>query len=332
MNTQNLLEAVNKNRIWISPLRAVALVLVFCAAATSTFAVLNQEVPAGGEVAAAATTSITPEKHAFDTVTVQAKSAYVIDLTDNRVLYQKDPVTARPLASITKVATALVAAEVLPLNQVITIPFDTAPAGSTQRLAKGDRWRVSDVMTFTLVSSSNEGATILAHAAEEPLHEKYPDVTDDGAASVTIWRMNDLAHSLNLTTMSFSNPSGLDESASRAGAYGSAKDVAALFAYASTHAPGVFAGTAIDGVTLTSVDGTKTAAFNTDEAINAIPGLVMGKTGTTDLAGGNLAIVFDVGPSHPVAAVVLGSTPDGRFEDMKTLVAAAQKELSDSVQ
>ena len=54
----------------------------------------------------------------------------------------------------------------------------------------------------------------------------------------------------------------------------------------------------------------------------------MGKTGLTDLAGGNLAVVFDVGLAHPVVAVVLGSTESGRFVDMQKLVDAARIAVS----
>ena len=71
----------------------------------------------------------------------------------------------------------------------------------------------------------------------------------------------------------------------------------------------------------------KTSAFNTNEALGELPGLIMGKTGITDLAGGNLGIVFEVSPNHPVVAVVLGSTRDGRFEDMKKLVARTQETI-----
>jgi D-alanyl-D-alanine carboxypeptidase len=64
---------------------------------------------------------------------------------------------------------------------------------------------------------------------------------------------------------------------------------------------------------------------------------VFGKTGFTDLAGGNLAIVFEVGPSRPVVAVILGSTQEGRFEDMRALVdhtreAIAERSATLSVQ
>ena len=95
-----------------------------------------------------------------------------------------------------------------------------------------------------------------------------------------------------------------------------------LFAYAAKTWPSVFAGTTKDGILLTSVRGDTTNAINTNDALGSISGLIMGKTGLADLAGGNLAIVFDVGPAHPFVAVVLGSTQDGRFEDMKKIVSA----------
>jgi D-alanyl-D-alanine carboxypeptidase len=48
--------------------------------------------------------------------------------------------------------------------------------------------------------------------------------------------------------------------------------------------------------------------------------LLGSKTGLTDLAGGNLAVVFDAGFDHPVGVVVLGSSEKGRFEDVEKLV------------
>jgi D-alanyl-D-alanine carboxypeptidase len=56
--------------------------------------------------------------------------------------------------------------------------------------------------------------------------------------------------------------------------------------------------------------------------VNTIPGLLLSKTGYTDLAGGNLALVFDSGIGHPIAVVVLGSSQKARFTDGTTLVAA----------
>ncbi len=262
---------------------------------------------------------------AFQNLSLQAKAAIVVDLKTMQILYARNPHTQLPLASITKVPLALVVSEVLDPNQVITIPQDTAPKGSLERLGKGEQWPVQSILDFTLVASSNDGAEILAAAANDAVHQKYPGSPAGGA---TLWRMNDLARELGLARTYFLNASGLDVSMTLSGAYSSASDVATLFAYAERTAPSVFARTTRDGIVLTSINGEQTSAINTNEAEAAIPGLVMGKTGFTDLAGGNLAVFFDVGPAHPVVAVVLGSTIGGRFDDMEALVHATREALT----
>ncbi|MDB5238460.1 MAG: hypothetical protein JWM46_730 [Candidatus Kaiserbacteria bacterium] len=264
---------------------------------------------------------------AFNGILLEAKSVYVQDLVTGKVLFRRNAEEQLPLASLTKVALALVVAEVASPDTVITIPYDTAPPGSAERLAQGDHWRIGDVLSFTLTASSNQGADILAAAVEDAVRAKYPQATEGSAA---IWRMNDLSHSLGLTHMYFLNDSGLDldVAAGRSGAYATAREVATLFAYAASTTPATFSGTTRDGLLLTGADGTKASAYNTNEALGAIPGLIMGKTGFTDLAGGNLTVVFDVGLSHPVVAVVLGSTQEGRFSDMKRIVTAARKAVA----
>jgi D-alanyl-D-alanine carboxypeptidase len=61
---------------------------------------------------------------------------------------------------------------------------------------------------------------------------------------------------------------------------------------------------------------------NTNQGVVQVPGALLSKTGFTDLAGGNLVVVFDAGMAHPVAVVVLGSTVEGRFTDVKRLMDA----------
>lgn len=302
----------------------LVLALIFAASATATTMYLAGTGPASAadQTAAAANTLPNP----FTDVTLQAESAYVLDLTDGHVLYSQNPDVQLPLASITKVAMALAVSEVLSPDSIITIPYDTAPPGSAERLAKGERWKVQDVLNFTLIASSNGGADILSSAAEESIRARYPQAAK---GSATLWRMNDIAHNLGLTSTYFLNDNGLDISLTQAGAYGSARDIAKMMAYAATSSFQTFAGTARDGLLLTSVGGAQTSAFNTNQALGSIPGLVMGKTGFTDLAGGNLAIVFEVGPAHPVVAVVLHSTEAGRFEDMKKLVQATVQTISE---
>ena len=256
---------------------------------------------------------------------LQARAAIVIDLATGKTLYALNPDAQLPLASLTKVSLALAVAEVLDADSFITIPYDTAMTIGGQRLKAGQTWHVQDVINFTLIASSNEGAEMLADAAGTAIRAKYPDAPREGSArSATLWRMNNFAAASGFTGMYFLNVSGLDESETLGGAFGTARSVANLYAYAARTAPTTFTATTEDGLLMDDREGDTTAAFNTNEALGAIPGLIMGKTGYTNLAGGNIAVVYDVGLARPVVAVVLGSTHAGRFSDVKQLVEATR--------
>jgi len=307
-----------------SKVGVVALALVVLAGGTIALEYSSVGTPR------AQTAAIETAADPFAGISLIGKAAEVVDIKTGTTLFELNPDVQLPLASLTKVPLVLAVSEVLRPDAVITIPYDTAPKGSSERLGKGEKWRVADVISFTLVASSNGGADILATAANADLHARYPQSPDTPpAGGATLWRMNDLAKTLGLTRTYFLNASGLDLSLTQSGAYGSARDMTRLFAYAASANPGLFAGTARDGVLLTSADGgSQTSAFNTNDAQGTIQGLIMGKTGFTDLAGGNLVVVFDVGLAHPVVAVVLGSTEAGRFTDMQKLVDAARIAVS----
>ena len=315
-------KAVAVPRHAVAPLAALLLLFLATVAVIAGHEYRRPSAQTQAQVASAAAT-----KDVFAELSLIAKTAIVIDITNGKVLYALNPDIQLPLASLAKVPLALAVRDALPADTVITIPRDTAPLGSAERLARGEKWRLQDIIDFTLVSSSNEGAEILAGAAEYAIRAKYPDAPEGPAA---IWRMNAIAEQLGLTRTYFLNASGLDISQTLSGAYGSARDIAALFAYAAAEHLSVFSKTAGDGLSMTSADGKNTTrAFNTNEVHGQIQGLIMGKTGITDLAGGNLAVVFDAGSAHTVVAVVLGSTREGRFSDMRQLVAKARVALSE---
>jgi len=289
------------------------LVLIGLATFVFVFAYMNSSTSGTQQAAAVAAT----QSSAFDGLRLDAPAAIVVDMRDGKVLFEKNADAQLPLASLTKVPLALAVSEVLSEETVITIPYDTRMTEGGQRLLTGERWKVEDVLHFTLVASSNEGAQILADAAAASMRALYPAAASE---KPVLWRMNDLVQSLGLKHTYFLNVSGLDESVTQAGAYGSARDMSTLFSYAARARPEIFAATTKDGLLLVDESGGTTSAFNTNHALGSIPGLILGKTGFTDLAGGNLAIVFDVGLAQPVVAVVMGSTQEGRFTDMKKLV------------
>ncbi len=292
---------------------ALLLCLIAAASGFFVFDYLNTMQPPVPIVQAAAVALVDP----FESVSIAGKSAVVIDLTTGETLYEKNADSQLPLASITKVPLAIVIAESMDKNMQVTVPFDSGWNSNAQQLHQGQIIKLQDLIDFTLIASSNEGAEMLSAAAETAVHAKYPQSPMGGA---TLWRMNNIVSELGLHNTYFLNVSGLDESATQSGSYGSARDVAKIFAYASAHYPDTFAGTAENGRLIGEENGSVTSVTNTNEALHDIPGIIMGKTGFTDLAGGNLAVVFDIGLAHPVVAVVLGSTREARFSDMKRLV------------
>ena len=71
-----------------------------------------------------------------------------------------------------------------------------------------------------------------------------------------------------------------------------------------------------------SLEGIKHRFANTNRLIYDIPQFLAGKTGFTDIAGGNLAVMADIGVNQPVGIIVLGSSENGRFEDVLKLYRA----------
>ena len=278
----------------------------------------DQKIPVH-QVAAAASARETSSQ--FQNISLEAKAAYVSDLSTGKVLYERSADTQLPLASITKVPLVLIISEVLAVSDTVIISRDAVIRGEGGGLGTGDTWRIKDLIDFTLLASSNAGAEALADAANEKLRAKYPGAPETHSA---VWRMNELAKDLGLTRTYFLNPSGLDASGTQPGAVSSARDVATLFTYASRAAPELFDSTVRGGLSLGPLNGKPKPALNTNEALPDIPGLIMGKTGYTDLAGGNLAIVFEAS-GHAIVAVVLGSSRDGRFADMKKIVETVRE-------
>ena len=273
--------------------------------------------------AAQAAAAVVPNNY-FNGVELSARSAYVYDAARDEELFAQNANMQLPLASITKVALVLAVAEVIEPDEIITISREAVERGGGG-LTWGEEWRARDLIDFTLITSSNTGAEALAEAANARLAAKYPAAT--GNASV--WRMNAIAQELGLDATYFVNPTGLDESTTQAGAAGSARDIAILFEYALRVNPELFAGTTRSDVPLSPLNYPERYAHNTNNALADIAGLRMGKTGTTDLAGGNLAIAFDAEENHPVIVVVLGATAEGRYIDIKTLIDAARREVTE---
>ncbi len=261
----------------------------------------------------------------FADLNLKARAVYVYDIRNEKEVFGMNENETLPLASLTKVMTTVTAAGMSSSDSVISVNKDVVASGDATDLVPNEKWNVFKLLQYTLVASSNDGAAAVAAALGSGLAN-----TDQSASTsqkMFVAEMNQKAQDLGLLSMRFLNPSGLDVSPTLAGGYGSAKDVETLMSYAITNYKDIFAPTSQDSFTVSSEDNISHSAKNTDIITGDIPGLIAGKTGYTDLAGGNLAVDFDIAPNRPIMIVVLGSTYDDRFMDVKKLVQATIKKL-----
>lgn len=263
----------------------------------------------------------------FASIDLTAKSAYVWDIANQRMLYSKNGQTPETLASITKMMTAVVALESNTPDSEVTIHSDDLAVSGSTDLRKDERWSLNDLLALTLVESSNHGASAIAASVGAAL-DTGKERTRQEQRDDFVSAMNTKAKQLGLNSFVFTSPSGLD-AGPIAGGSGSAHDVARLFEYVLRHHSSLLQYTAQPEVTVSSKQHIVHRVANTNEIAAATAGIIGGKTGYTDMAGGNLAIVVDMGIQQPVVIVALGSTREQRFTDVQALLAATKLAVND---
>lgn len=248
---------------------------------------------------------------AFADIFLEAKAAIVYDLATGETLYEKNADAQLPLASLTKLLTVYAALAKLSPDTPITIPSSAASVEGPHTFNVGQTFSLFDLARLTLTASLNDGAVAIASVTAERENRSQTEMLAGAAAA------------LNLSQTYAVNGSGLDVNTAVSGGYGSARDLARLAGAIVEKAPAIAEATTQSFAKAVSVGGTLFSVKNTDPIIGAVQRLLFSKTGYTDLAGGNLALIFDAGINHPIAVVILGSSVKERFTDGIALVAAA---------
>ncbi|MFA6608666.1 MAG: hypothetical protein WCT07_02045 [Candidatus Paceibacterota bacterium] len=248
---------------------------------------------------------------AFENISVRAKAYVVYDILDKKIIASKNSDEVLPLASVTKLMTAITALTHNNENTHITISSSSVDGSYDLGLKKNQPWKLGELLKYTLVFSSNDGAQAIADNL--------------GGREAFVKTMNTDAILLGLN-LHFTQPAGLDING-KLGGEGSALEVAKLLAIARNRFPDILDATTKTRATVTADTGRLTGVPNTNQDIVNLLGAEVSKTGFTDSAGGNLVVVIDLTIGHPVAIVVLGSTKDGRFSDMEILYKALLKSL-----
>ena len=232
---------------------------------------------------------------------IKGRAAIVVDLTAGQILYQQDQSTRYPEASLTKMMTAMVAADLTPLDTVITVPqAATLVEPNHMGISTGEKLTVRELLDGMLLDSGNDAAEALAMGIVD--RAKFIDF------------MNQKAAALHLRATHFTNPSGLDETDH----YSSAYDLAVVGATLLADYPDI---RAIVGSKQVSIYATpQHKAFNPiniDRLLSTYPGAIGIKPGYTGAAGYCLAAAATRN-GRTILVVVLGSTQ--HFTDAATLL------------
>ncbi len=248
---------------------------------------------------------------AFSHVVIRGKAYVVYDIVNQKVIAGKNENVVLPLASLTKVMTAITARNHYSGKEKISINFKSINHRYDLGLRPGQTFELNEILKYMLVFSSNDGALAIAETL--------------GGRQKFIGVMNQDAYNLGLT-LHFTHPAGLDENG-QIGGLGDALSVAKLFAIGKKRYPEIFDVTTKQRVSVKSSTGKITGVPNTNQDVYDYLGIEMSKTGYTDKAGGNLGVIVNIGIGHPIVIVVLGSTKEARFADVKLLANALEKSL-----
>lgn len=258
--------------------------------------------------------------NSFKNIDLEAKSAFVEELNSGTILFEKESVRKLPLASLTKIMTALLITETLDPKEVITITYEDLLTEGESGLSVGEKWHMKDLRDFMLLVSSNDAATALARHAGAKLKENELVPVNLSDLNYFIFTMNSRARELKMTSTEFSNPTGLDlDFETRPGAIGTTRDISHLMRYIAQNYPEILEITTNGSESISSLSGHHHETHNTNGITGFLPNLLASKTGYTLLAGGNLTVVIDPGLGNPVIITVLGSSREGRFEDVQKL-------------
>jgi D-alanyl-D-alanine carboxypeptidase len=240
-------------------------------------------------------------------INLTASSGAVLLVKDNSFLYEKNSSVRQPMASLTKLMTALVFLENNPgFETSYTINSSDNISGGKNNLFTGDTVLVKDIWNTSLIASDNGATMALSHAT---------GLTE----TEFVAKMNEKARHLGLFDTTFVEPTGLSERN-----MSTARDIARLAKEALSHDE-IKKTTTTKDYSFITKEGREKKISSTDyllygDAKNQI-NLLGGKTGYTEGAGYCFVGKFADKNKEEIISVVLNSdSKNNRFDETKTLV------------
>lgn len=238
---------------------------------------------------------------------------------EGKIIFQKNIYEKRPIASLTKLMTVLVAKELYRPDQIMIISEKAInQEEQTGDLKKGDKLSLNELLHSVLIESSNDAAWAIAEGkmvgAENFVGEK-------GFVEL----MNLEAQNLKMENTNFVNPTGLDGEEN----YSTAQDLLKLVQYIIKNHPDILEVTKKKSYEILKPDGTLHHFIpeNTNKLLgqNGLE-IVGGKTGFTEEAGGCIILVLREKEGDYLISLILGAkSQETRFEEMKKIIEAINK-------
>lgn len=248
-----------------------------------------------------------PVKHAVLAHTIKkpeinAVSALTYDMTTNTPLYEKNPEQKVPMASLTKIMTAIVALENPKENDQYFVHAADLVGEDSMGLTVNEVVTLEELLYGLMLPSGNDAAEVLA--------SNYPQ-----GREAFIKAMNNKAESLGLQNTTFPNPSGLQGDGVQ---YTTAYDMLVITRYALQHFP-LFQKVVSTYEHNIPMNNLHKTFYLTNETnlLTSYPGVKGVKTGYTPEAGLCLVTYLEY-DGHRIIGVLLGS--NNRREEMRSML------------
>ena len=236
---------------------------------------------------------------------ISAKAVLIRDIGSGTAIYERNAAEKLPIASLTKLMTALVVIEQVPLEEEVEIlaeDLNTAPF--RLNFSPGERLTVRELLSAMLVSSANDAALALARHTS-------------GSRQNFVTAMNDKARVLGMVSTSFINPVGFDHP----NHYSTAADQALLVEEFINHTA------LLEIVNMKSAEitaepsGRKLKIYTTNRLLLERNNVIGLKTGFTAEAKGSLIVLAQKQTAGEMAryySIILGS--DDREQETRALM------------
>jgi len=237
---------------------------------------------------------------------IVSKAAVAVDIEKGEILFEKNMEEPTPIASLTKLMTALVFLEQNPnLDDLATITPADAESSGRSRLRIGETLTLRDLLHASLMSSNNLATKTLVRVSGLP----YDEFTN---------RMNRKAKEIGLANTRFYEPTGLDQNNQS-----TALDCARLLCFALMNEE-IASITSKEVYTFTSLYKKKRRIrqiSNTNKLLSSTLNIKGGKTGYIGASGFCLATLVENEDGKKIATVVLGAPSSfTRFKETKSII------------